>query len=174
MDGLKKGQEDKFVHHRAHAKEVLLEKLGQNAECRKLTAVLYNKTIYRHNAFHRSHDLLGSCLFEKTSPLYWAIKLCFKLRRKVWVREIWRVVLLHKVNNARQSPLLPVIPKPLRGKAWNRENSPVYEDSEFCIVVPIRQGSGIKRFPIRVISNCQRHICQQMNHENDPKNLAKF
>lgn len=46
MDGLKKGQEDKFVHHTAHAKEVLLEKLGQNVECRKLTAVLYNKTIY--------------------------------------------------------------------------------------------------------------------------------
>lgn len=34
-----------YVHHRAHAKEVLLEKLGQNVECRKLTAVLYNKTI---------------------------------------------------------------------------------------------------------------------------------
>lgn len=119
-------------------------------------------------------DLLGSCLFEKTSPLYWAVKLCFKLRRKVWICEIWRVILLHEVNNARQSPLLPVIPKPLGGKTWNRENSPVYEDSEFCIVIPIRQGSGIKRFPIRVISNCQRHICQQLNHENDPKNLAKF
>lgn len=45
MDGLKKGQEDKFVLHRAHAKEVLLEKLGQNVECRKLTADLHNKTI---------------------------------------------------------------------------------------------------------------------------------
>lgn len=134
----------------------------------------YTIRLYRHNAFHLSHDLLGSCLFEKTSPLYWAVKLCFKLRRKVWICEIWRVILLHEVNNARQSPLLPVIPKPLGGKTWNRENSPVYEDSEFCIVIPIRQGSGIKRFPIRVISNCQRHICQQLNHENDPKNLAKF
>lgn len=133
----------------------------------------YTTRLYRHNAFHLSHDLLGSCLFEKTSPLYWAVKLCFKLRRKVWICEIWRVILLHEVNNARQSPLLPVIPKPLGGKTWNRENSPVYEDSEFCIVIPIRQGSGIKRFPIRVISNCQRHICQQLNHENDPKNLAK-
>lgn len=28
-----------------YAKEVLIKKLGQNVECRKLTAVLYNKTI---------------------------------------------------------------------------------------------------------------------------------
>lgn len=166
MNGLKKGQEDRFVHCRTHAKEVLIEKLGQVVECWKLTVVIYLAAVYSAliSPLICSYDLLGSRLFEKTSPLYWAVKLCFKLRRKVWICEIWRVVLLHKVNNARQSPLLPVVPKPLGRKAWNWENSPVYEDSEFCIVIPIRQGSGIKRVPIRVISNCQRHICQQMNH----------
>lgn len=68
MDGLKKGQEDKFVHHRAHAKEVLLEKLGQNVECRKLTAVLYGSLIQQ--------DYIGIMLF--TSHMTYLAPACLK------------------------------------------------------------------------------------------------
>ena len=70
---------------------------------------------------------------------------------EIGVRHIRGVILLHKLNVALHLSSLPVPPEPLAAKSGHAEDAPVDEDAEFRPVVPLRQGAGVERVPVREV-----------------------
>ena len=75
------------------------------------------------------------------------VKLGMEHRRKVGVREVRRVILLHKIDDTWVFLIYPHIPEPCRAKAGHGEDAPVKEDADLCLIIPGGQRARVQRVP---------------------------
>lgn len=74
-------------------------------------------------------------------PILWVIEFSSKFLREVLVRELGRVVVIHEVDDIIVATFPPIIPKPLGVVAGYGKDAPVDKDTDFGVVVPLRQRS---------------------------------
>ena len=81
----------------------------------------------------------GSRCIEDVSPSSSIIELCCELLGKVSVGEVWLVVFLHEADDIFVLGPLPVPPEPFRAKTGHWEHSPVDEDAQLCLIIPLKK-----------------------------------
>ncbi|TNN88001.1 hypothetical protein EYF80_001582 [Liparis tanakae] len=88
--------------------------------------------------------------FKNICPVIRIEELCVKLGCKVRVLKARWVVLPHETNLFRAMVELPPAPKPLAEppEARDREDTPVDENPDLRVVVPLGQGSGVQAGPV--------------------------
>lgn len=103
-----------------------------------------------------SQALPGSRGFEQLCPAIGVEEFCAKLGRKIGVLKARRVVFLHKLNILCQRHRTPPVPEPLTilSEARDREDPPVNENSDLCIVEPRGYGSGVQAGPVFLVARC--------------------
>lgn len=99
-------------------------------------------------------NLLCSRGFKNICPVIRIEELCVKLGRKIRVLKARWVVLPHEPNLVCAMVDLPPAPKPLAKlpDARDREDTPVDENPDLRIVVPLGQGSGVQAGPVRGVA----------------------
>lgn len=84
--------------------------------------------------------------------MIWVEKFSLEHRGKICVRETGTIVFLHEIDAFWFLLSLPTPPKPLGGETGNRKQSPMHENSEFCLIIPRRDRSRIERIPSGFVS----------------------
>lgn len=107
----------------------------------------------------------GSRGFEYICPGIRVEEFCVKIVGKIRVFKAWRVVFTHEINFFWSPFALPPVPEPLTilPVGRDREDSPVDENPDLRLVVPLWQGSGIQTGPIVCVTRC----ASSPQHEED-------